>query len=133
MTTGISRRAVAVAGAAGALAAVAPPGRADAAIVSTSLPVLGVTDDWNAVLARTPQVQLTPGATYTLTAPVALPDRCVIVGNGATVTRWMLSGCTLSNLAVSCTGSVPVHLVGTQANSGNLPLLQGNVKDLLPL
>ena len=86
MTTGISRRAVAVAGAAGALAAVAPPGRADAAIVSTSLPVLGVTDDWNAVLARTPQVQLTPGATYTLTAPVALPDRCVIVGNGATVT-----------------------------------------------
>lgn len=49
-------------------------------------------------------------------------------------TRWLLSGCTLSNLTVSCTGSVPVHLVGTQANgSRSTPVLTGNVKDLLPM
>lgn len=116
MTTGISRRAVAVAGAAGALAAVAPPGRADAAIGSTSLPVLGVTDDWNAVLARTPQVQLTPGATYTLTAPVALPDRCVIVGNGATVTVANDQTGALSIAGRSSVTISGVHFLGRQAS-----------------
>jgi hypothetical protein len=48
-------------------------------------------------------------------------------------TRWLLSGNTLSNLTVSCTGAVPVQLVGTQANGpANLPTLTGNVADLLP-
>lgn len=46
-------------------------------------------------------------------------------------TRWLLSGCVLSNLAVSCDGAVPVELAGTQANgSENLPRLNGNVKSL---
>lgn len=40
----------------------------------------------------------------------------------------------MSNLTVECTGSVPVHLAGTQANgSANAPVLTGNVKDLLPI
>lgn len=47
-------------------------------------------------------------------------------------TRWLISGTTLSNLTVRCSGSVPVHLVGTQANGAqNLPALVGNVRDLL--
>ncbi|QMU70046.1 right-handed parallel beta-helix repeat-containing protein [Streptacidiphilus sp. P02-A3a] len=50
------------------------------------LPVLQPADDWAAVLATTPQVQLLPGATYTLAAAVELPDGCYIQGNGATVT-----------------------------------------------
>lgn len=46
--------------------------------------------------------------------------------------RWLLSGCTFSNLTIRCTGTAPVHLVGTQANgAANLPALVGNVKDLL--
>ncbi|MFE3450778.1 right-handed parallel beta-helix repeat-containing protein [Nonomuraea sp. NPDC059194] len=46
--------------------------------------------------------------------------------------RWLLSGNTFSNLSITCTGTVPVHLVGTQANgSANLPVLNGNVNDLL--
>src|SRR6185312_8257561 len=116
MTTRLPRRAVALAGAAGALAAVVPPGRADAAIASTSLPVLGVSDDWNAVLARTPQVQLAPGATYTLTAPVALPDRCLIVGNGATVTVANDQTGALSIMGRSGVTISGVHFLGRQAS-----------------
>lgn len=48
-------------------------------------------------------------------------------------TRWLLSGCTFSNLTITGDGAVPVHLVGTQANgAANLPRLVGNVVDLLP-
>ncbi|MEU7848447.1 hypothetical protein [Micromonospora parva] len=39
----------------------------------------------------------------------------------------------LPRRAVALAGAAPVHLVGTQSNSGTAPLLQGNVKDLLPL
>ena len=52
----------------------------------------------------------------------------------ALVLGLLLTGCTLSNLTVGCTGAVPVHLAGTQASSiGAMPVLQGNVRDLLPL
>ncbi|MET8264826.1 right-handed parallel beta-helix repeat-containing protein [Micromonospora arida] len=116
MTTRIPRRAVTLAGAAGALAAVVPPGRADAAIASTSLPVLGVADDWNTVLARTPQVQLTPGATYTLPATVALPDRCLIVGNGATVTVPTDQAGALSIVGRNNVSVSGVHFLGRQTS-----------------
>lgn len=44
-------------------------------------------------------------------------------------TRWLLSGCVLSNLTVTCQGSVPVELAGTQANGADsLPRRVGNVK-----
>ena len=47
-------------------------------------------------------------------------------------TRWLLSGCTMSNLTIRQSGTVPVHLVGTQANGEqNLPRTVGEVKDLL--
>ncbi|MFI1097255.1 right-handed parallel beta-helix repeat-containing protein [Streptomyces sp. NPDC020917] len=47
-------------------------------------------------------------------------------------TRWLLSGCTLSNLTVTGTGGVPVELVGTQSNgTANAPVLKGNARDLL--
>ncbi|MEW1862612.1 right-handed parallel beta-helix repeat-containing protein [Streptomyces sp. NPDC088194] len=63
------------------------PARATTPATPTgALPVLQPGDDWAAVLAATPQVQLLPGATYTLAAAVALPDGCHIQGNGATVT-----------------------------------------------
>ncbi|MGW3616147.1 right-handed parallel beta-helix repeat-containing protein [Micromonospora arida] len=116
MTTRIPRRAITLAGAAGALAAVVPPGRADAAIASTSLPVLGVADDWNTVLARTPQVQLTPGATYTLPATVALPDRCLIVGNGATVTVPTDQAGALSIVGRDNVSVSGVHFLGRQTS-----------------
>ena len=45
-------------------------------------------------------------------------------------TRWLLSGCALSNLTVVCAGSIPVHLMGCQANVK--PVLSGNVTDLQP-
>lgn len=47
-------------------------------------------------------------------------------------TRWLISGCTLSNLTVTADGPVPVVLVGTQSNGpGNAPRLVGNAKDAL--
>ncbi|MEU5837066.1 right-handed parallel beta-helix repeat-containing protein [Streptomyces diacarni] len=52
----------------------------------SALPVLRPGDDWQQTLARTSRVQLVPGATYTLSSAVELPDACLIVGNGATVT-----------------------------------------------
>lgn len=53
---------------------------------AAALPVLAPGDDWSGVLAKTPQVQLVPGAAYTLTSAVELPDNALIVGNGAIVT-----------------------------------------------
>ncbi|MFF0537919.1 right-handed parallel beta-helix repeat-containing protein [Streptomyces coelicoflavus] len=53
---------------------------------TSGLPVVAVGEDWQQALAATSRVQLEPGATYTLNAPVELPDGCLIVGNGATVT-----------------------------------------------
>ncbi|MFD7161413.1 right-handed parallel beta-helix repeat-containing protein [Kribbella sp. NPDC059898] len=44
-------------------------------------------------------------------------------------TRWLITGCTLSNLTVSATGAVPVQLVGVQSNVA--PILSGSVTDLL--
>lgn len=47
-------------------------------------------------------------------------------------TRWLISGCTLSNLSMTATGSVPVALVGTQSTAAaNAPRLNGNATDLL--
>lgn len=47
-------------------------------------------------------------------------------------TRWLVSGCTLSNLTVTASGAVPVALVGTQSNGeANAPRLVGNARDLL--
>jgi hypothetical protein len=56
-----------------------------------------------------------------------------VTGTALAGTRWLLSGCTFSNLTISCTGSVPINLVGTQSNSGaNAPVLSGSVTNLLP-
>lgn len=115
----MGRRAVAAAGAAGALAALVPPGRAAAAATPAGLPVLGVTDDWAAVLAVTPRVQLVPGAVYTLAATVALPDQCLIVGNGATVT---VAGDHLGALSVAGRGDVTltgIRFLGRAASPVN--------------
>lgn len=47
-------------------------------------------------------------------------------------TRWLVAGCTLSNLTINGEGTVPVILVGTQSNSGAAqPVLVGNVRDAL--
>lgn len=47
-------------------------------------------------------------------------------------TRWLISGCTLSNLTITGEGTVPVILVGTQSNSGTAqPVLVGNVRVVL--
>jgi hypothetical protein len=47
-------------------------------------------------------------------------------------TRWLITGCTLSNLTVTATGTVPVHLVGVQSNTGaGVLTLTGNARDLL--
>jgi hypothetical protein len=54
--------------------------------------------DWQQVLSATPRGQLEPGATYTLPAAVELPDGCLIVGNGATVT---VSGASVPALRVT--------------------------------
>lgn len=50
------------------------------------LPTLPVSADWSKALARTPRVQLVPGATYVLDNTVDLPAGCYIAGSGATVT-----------------------------------------------
>jgi hypothetical protein len=89
---------IAGAGAAGAAGALFTTRGADAAVSARGLPVLAVGDDWAAVLAKTPQVQLVPGATYTLDSAVELPDGCYIAGNGATVT---VSGDTVGALRVT--------------------------------
>ncbi|MGP9538715.1 hypothetical protein ACT3SP_11935 [Brachybacterium sp. AOP43-C2-M15] len=74
-------------GAAGVgLAATLAPGAPAHAAPPTELPVLRPGQDWEAVLAETPQVQLEPGARYVLEAPVALPDGALVRGNGALVT-----------------------------------------------
>lgn len=86
---GIAEPAQLLAAGAGAAAlglAAMPSARATARATADGLPVLHPTDDWQAVLARTPQVQLEPGATYVLHRTVALPSGALIAGNGATVT-----------------------------------------------
>lgn len=90
-------------------AAVAAPATAkDAATAgSTGLPVLAADADWASTLAETPQVQLAPGSTYTLKAAVQLPNDCLVVGNGATVT---VSGDTAGALEVR--GKKNVTLAG---------------------
>ncbi|MFG2824747.1 right-handed parallel beta-helix repeat-containing protein [Kitasatospora sp. NPDC048365] len=80
------RLALAGLGAAGAVGALSRAQPAAAATAAEGLPVLQPGDDWATTLAAHPQVQLTPGATYTLPASVDLPDGCLIQGNGATVT-----------------------------------------------
>lgn len=105
--TPLSRRALAVMAAAGTATAVAPAAPARAATAATGLPVLAVDADWAAVLAASPRVQLVPGATYTLSSSVELPDGCRIVGNGATVT---VTGDTVG--ALRATGRHDIALTG---------------------
>lgn len=69
----------------GALASVTLPPAAQAAVGDSALPVLSPSDDWAATLAATPQVQLVAGASYTLMAPVELPNNTLIEGNGAII------------------------------------------------
>lgn len=53
-------------------------------------------------------------------------------GTNLAGTRWLLSGCALSNLSVTGEGNVPVILVGVQSNAGSAqPQLVGNVRDAL--
>ncbi len=82
------RRMLAGAGIAGvgALAGVAFAPAATAASSHKAVVVLQPGDDWAAVLAASPQVQLVAGASYTLAAPVDLPDNASIEGNGAVIT-----------------------------------------------
>ncbi|WP_326695387.1 right-handed parallel beta-helix repeat-containing protein [Streptomyces sp. NBC_01766] len=103
----LTRRALAAVAAAGTVTALAPATPASAATAATGLPVLAVGADWASVLAATPQVQLVPGATYTLSATVELPDGCRIVGNGATVT---VTGDTIG--ALKATGRSNITLTG---------------------
>lgn len=69
----------------GLAAAVDPAPRAQAAPPARGLPVLRPEDDWDAVLSRTPQAQLVPGAIYMLEEPVVLPTETLLEGNGALV------------------------------------------------
>lgn len=56
-----------------------------------------------------------------------------IKGNNVGGTPWLLTGNTLSNLSISCTGNNWIHLLGFQSNgTANTPRLSGNVKNLLP-
>lgn len=50
------------------------------------LPVVKPDADLAAALATSPRIQLEPGATYRLPAPVVIPSGGLVVGNGATVT-----------------------------------------------
>ncbi|MGH3352718.1 MAG: right-handed parallel beta-helix repeat-containing protein [Nocardioides sp.] len=81
-------RGATIAGAA-ALAVGAPAGTAraeDGRTRNFGLRTVSPDEDFGAALAATPQVQLVPGAAYTLPAAVELPDECLIIGNGATIT-----------------------------------------------
>jgi hypothetical protein len=79
-------------------AAASPAAAGSTAAAIAGLPVLTAGEDWQQVLSATPRVQLEPGATYTLPAAVELPDGCLIVGNGATVT---VSGASVPALRVT--------------------------------
>ena len=55
-----------------------------------------------------------------------------IRGSNLAGTRWLLSGCVLSNLTVTGSGGAPLVLVGSQSNAGgSAPTLVGNAKDAL--
>lgn len=86
--------------------AAAAPAPAGATSPDPGLPVLPVGADWQQVLAKTPQVQLEPGATYTLSATTELPDGCLIQGNGATVTT---AADTFGALRISGRSDVILH------------------------
>lgn len=46
--------------------------------------------------------------------------------------QWLLTGCALSNLSISCTGANPVKILGYQSNgAANAPHLSGNVSHLV--
>jgi hypothetical protein len=63
-------------------ASAAPGGLGARPFVRTVLP----NEDLAAVLAETPQVELTPGATYTVSSTIQLPSGTFIEGNGAVIT-----------------------------------------------
>lgn len=87
-----------------------------------ALPVLAPTDDWEAVLRQTPQVQLDPGARYVLDAPVTLPAGTVLEGNGAVVTTSSTAhGAFLIDQAADVTIR-GVRLLGTDAAGVDVPL-----------
>ncbi|MFE0458580.1 right-handed parallel beta-helix repeat-containing protein [Kitasatospora sp. NPDC058965] len=110
------RRALAALGAAGAAGVLTQAPPAGAVTASGGLPVLQVGDDWATVLAASPQVQLAPGATYTLAAPVDLPDGCVILGNGATVT---VTDTSVGALRVTGRSGVTIANVVFQGQTAN--------------
>ncbi|MFI6874828.1 right-handed parallel beta-helix repeat-containing protein [Streptomyces sp. NPDC050400] len=100
---------------------------APAAEGASGLPVLAVDADWQQVLSSTSRIQLVPGATYTLSAPVDLPDDCLIVGNGATVT---VSGASVSAFRVSRKRRVTVtgvHFRGQEADPVGTTMAAGHV------
>ncbi|HET7140531.1 MAG TPA: right-handed parallel beta-helix repeat-containing protein [Arthrobacter sp.] len=112
----------------GALASLATAPQASAA-TSGGLPVLAPGDDWALTLAATPQVQLVPGATYTISASVTLPSGTLIEGNGATVTvssdgvtaftSTATTGVTIRSLSFQGRASDPI---GTAPNFGHVAI-----------
>lgn len=45
--------------------------------------------------------------------------------------QWLLTGCALSNLSITCSGANPVKILGYQSNgAANVPVLSGNVQHL---
>lgn len=91
------------------------------------LPVLPADADWSSALAATPQVQLMPGGTYTLDSTVELPDNCLIVGNGATVT---VSADSVAALAVTAKNNVTltgIHFLGRSADPIGTPMKAAHV------
>ncbi|PGH46981.1 right-handed parallel beta-helix repeat-containing protein [Streptomyces sp. Ru87] len=125
---GIVGAGLAGAGAAGAAGGLLASGGAQAAQdPGRGLPVLPPGADWGRVLARTPQVQLAPGTTYTLDEPVELPDDCWIAGNGATVT---VSGDSLGALRITGRRNVTVtgvRFLGRAADPVDSPMVAAHV------
>ena len=55
-----------------------------------------------------------------------------IRANNHLANQWMLTGCALSNLSISCTGNNPIKILGYQSNGpANAPALTGNVSSLI--
>lgn len=54
-----------------------------------------------------------------------------VKANNHSANQWLLTGCALSNLSVTATGSNPIKILGSQSNgAANAPTLVGNVQNV---